>query len=33
MTAEFFVDTNVLVYTASKAAADQARRDLVLDLQ
>ena len=32
MTAKFFVDTNVLVYAASNAAADQARRDLALEL-
>jgi predicted nucleic acid-binding protein len=32
MTARFFVDTNVLVYAASNAAADQPRRDLALDL-
>ena len=32
MTARFFVDTNVLVYAASNAAADQARRDLALEL-
>ena len=32
MTAEFFVDTNVLVYAASGAAADQARRDAALEL-
>jgi predicted nucleic acid-binding protein len=32
MTAKFFVDTNVLVYAASNAAADQTRRDLALDL-
>jgi predicted nucleic acid-binding protein len=32
MTAKFFVDTNVLVYAASNASADQARRDLALQL-
>lgn len=32
MTAKFFVDTNILVYAASVAVADQARRDLSLDL-
>src|SRR5438270_2217627 len=32
MTAKFFVDTNVLVYAASSAVADQARRDLALEL-
>jgi predicted nucleic acid-binding protein len=32
MTAKFFVDTNVLVYAASNAAADQVRRDLALEL-
>ena len=32
MTAKFFVDTNVLVYAASNAVADQARRDLALEL-
>lgn len=32
MTARFFVDTNVLVYAASNAAADQVRRDLALEL-
>jgi hypothetical protein len=29
---KFFVDTNVLVYAASNAVADQARRDLALEL-
>jgi predicted nucleic acid-binding protein len=32
MTAKFFVDTNILVYAASNAAADQARHDLALEL-
>jgi predicted nucleic acid-binding protein len=32
MTARFFVDTNVLVYAASNAPADQPRRDLALEL-
>jgi predicted nucleic acid-binding protein len=32
MTAKFFVDTNILVYAASNAAADQAHRDLALEL-
>jgi predicted nucleic acid-binding protein len=32
MTAKFFVDTNVLVYAASNAVADQPRRDVALDL-
>jgi predicted nucleic acid-binding protein len=32
MTAKFFVDTNILVYAASNAAADQPRRDLALEL-
>ena len=32
MTAKFFVDTNVLVYAASSAVADQARRELALEL-
>src|SRR5687768_8831082 len=32
MTARFFVDTNVLAYAASNAAADQAKRNLALDL-
>jgi predicted nucleic acid-binding protein len=32
MTARFFVDTNVLVYAASNAAADQPRRELALEL-
>lgn len=32
MTAKFFVDTNVLVYAASGAAADQPRRDVALEL-
>ncbi len=32
MTAKFFVDTNVLVYAASNAAADQPRRDVALEL-
>ncbi len=32
MTARFFVDTNVLVYAASNAVADQVRRDLALEL-
>lgn len=32
MTAQFFVDTNIIVYAASDATADQARRDLSLDL-
>lgn len=32
MTAKFFVDTNVLVYAASNAAADEARRDRALEL-
>jgi predicted nucleic acid-binding protein len=32
MTAKFFVDTNVLVYAASNAAADQSRRELALEL-
>src|SRR5947207_12840547 len=32
MTAKFFVDTNVLVYAASSAAADQSRRDVALEL-
>jgi predicted nucleic acid-binding protein len=32
MTAKFFVDTNVLVYAASNAVADQPRRDLALEL-
>lgn len=32
MTAKFFVDTNVLVYAASNAVADQARRELALEL-
>jgi predicted nucleic acid-binding protein len=32
MTAKFFVDTNILVYATSGAAADQARRDVALDL-
>jgi predicted nucleic acid-binding protein len=32
MTAKFFVDTNVLVYAASNAVADQVRRDVALEL-
>jgi predicted nucleic acid-binding protein len=32
MTAKFFVDTNILVYATSGAAADQARRNVALDL-
>lgn len=32
MIAKFFVDTNVLVYAASNALADRARRDLALEL-
>src|SRR5687768_2442923 len=32
MTVKFFVDTNVLVYAASNAAADRTRRDLALEL-
>jgi predicted nucleic acid-binding protein len=32
MTAKFFVDTNVLVYAASSAVADQPRRDVALEL-
>ncbi len=32
MTATFFVDTNILVYAASNAAADQSRRELALEL-
>jgi predicted nucleic acid-binding protein len=32
MTAKVFVDTNVLVYAASNAVADQPRRDLALEL-
>jgi predicted nucleic acid-binding protein len=32
MTAKFFVDTNVLVYAASNAVADQARRDVAIEL-
>jgi predicted nucleic acid-binding protein len=32
MTAKYFVDTNILVYAASNAVADQARRDLALEL-
>ena len=32
MTARFFVDTNVLVYAASNAAADQPKRDRALEL-
>ena len=32
MTAKFFVDTNILVYAASNAVADQPRRDLALEL-
>ena len=32
MTAKFFGNTNVLVYAASNAAADQPRRDLALEL-
>jgi len=32
VTAKFFVDTNVLVYAASNAVADQPRRDLALEL-
>jgi hypothetical protein len=32
MTAKFFVDTNVLVYAASNAVADQPRLDLTLEL-
>jgi predicted nucleic acid-binding protein len=32
MTAKFFVDTNVLIYAVSNAAADQARRELALEL-
>lgn len=32
MTARFFVDTNVLIYAVSNAAADQAKRDLALQL-
>ena len=32
MTARFFVDTNVLVYAVSSAAADQSRRELALEL-
>ena len=32
MTAKVFVDTNVLVYATSNAAADQPRRDLALEL-
>jgi predicted nucleic acid-binding protein len=32
MTAKFFVDTNVLVYAASSAMADQSRRDVALEL-
>ena len=32
MTAKFLVDTNILVYAASEAVADQARRELSLEL-
>lgn len=32
MTAKFFVDTNVLVYAASNAVADERRRELALEL-
>lgn len=32
MTAKFFVDTNILVYAASSAEADQGRRELALEL-
>jgi predicted nucleic acid-binding protein len=32
MTAKFFVDTNILVYAASNAMADQPKRDLALEL-
>ena len=32
MTAKFFADTNVLVYAASNAVADQTKRALALDL-
>lgn len=32
MTAAFFIDTNVLVYAASNAAADQAKRQVSRDL-
>src|SRR5438128_9835740 len=32
MTAKFFVDTNVLIYAASNAMADQARREAALEL-
>jgi len=32
MTVKFFVDTNVLVYAASNAVADRARRDVALEL-
>lgn len=32
MTVKFFVDTNVLVYAVSNAAADQARRDVAQKL-
>jgi predicted nucleic acid-binding protein len=32
MIAKFFVDTNVLVYAASNAVADHARRDVALEL-
>src|SRR5437868_3297387 len=32
MTVNFFIDTNVLVYAASNAVADRARRDVALEL-
>jgi predicted nucleic acid-binding protein len=32
MTEKFFVDSNVLVYAASNAAADQTKRELALEL-
>ncbi len=32
MTAQFFIDTNVLAYAASNASADQTKRDLALEL-
>jgi predicted nucleic acid-binding protein len=32
MTAKFFVDTNVLAYAASNATAEQAKRDVALDI-
>jgi predicted nucleic acid-binding protein len=32
MTAKFFVDTNILIYAASNAVADQPRRQMALEL-